>query len=202
MRIKSNWYKSGREHTPEELAGAVAFNITRIAENALKNTRKAKFEVAIGPQYFSFLAEFLVFLILVADRLAYRQFASDARVTFTSTLANHVAATYAENMSRLMGGELSVCKQQFIDTLNLRAGEYAEFNYTESGPEYAFLRYLAFCMGQIMDEKDSAWIIDQIISIEAPNAIDMLEGNFKNLLDTKPAKARPARQRLTPAKGA
>ena len=200
MRIKSNWYKAGREHTPGELAGAVAFNITRIADNALKNTRKAKFEVAIGLQYFAFLREFLVFLILVADRLAYRQFASDARVEFTSALANHVGATYAENESRLMGGEPGACKQQFIDALNMRAGEYAEFDYTESGPEYAFMRYLAFCMNQIMDEKDSGWIIDQIISIEAPNAIDMLEGNFKGLIAEKPEKTRPARKRLTPAK--
>jgi hypothetical protein len=198
MRIKSNWYKASREHTPGELAGAVAFNISRIADNALKNTRNAKFEVAIGPQYFAFLREFLVFLILVADRLAYRQFSSGDRVAFTGALANHVGATYAENISRLMGGELGACKQQFIDALNARAGEYAEFDYTESGPEYAFMRYLAYCMSQVMDEKDSGWIIDQIISIEAPNAIDMLEGNFKGLLDTKPAKARPARKRLTP----
>jgi hypothetical protein len=202
MRIKSNWFKSGREHTPEELAGAVAFNVSRIAENALKNTRRAKFEVAIGPQYFAFLAEFLVFLIQVADRLAYRQFPAEDRATFTSSLANHVAATYAENQSRLMGGELKSCKQQFIDALNGRAGEYAEFGYTENGPEFAFSRYLAFCMGQIMDEKDSGWIIDQIISIEAPNAVEMLEGNFRNLLDSKPQKVRPARRRLTPVQRA
>jgi hypothetical protein len=200
MRIKSNWFQSGREHTPEELAGAVAFNVSRIAENALKNTRKAKFEVAIGPQYFAFLSEFLIFAILVADRLAYRQFSADARVAFTGALANHVADTYAENKSRLMGGELKQCKNQFIDELNARAGEYAEFGYTESGPEFAFTRYLAFCMGQIMDEKDSDWIIDQIMSIEAPNAVDMLEANFRKLLDTSPPKERPVRRRLTPAR--
>ncbi len=202
MRIKSNWFKSGREHSPEELAGAVAFNISRIGENALKNTRKAKFEVAVGPQYFAFLSEFLIFSILVADRLAYRQFPLEDREKFTGGLANHVADTYAENKSRLMGGELTQCKQEFIDTLNERAGEYAEFKYTETGPEFAFTRYLAFCMGQIMDEKDSAWIIDQIMSIEAPNAIDMLEGNFSKLLDTTPPKERPIRKRLTPVRGA
>ncbi len=198
MRIKSNWYQSGREHTPQELAGAVAFNISRIAENALKNTRKADFEIAIGRQYFDFLREFLVFLILIADRLAYRQFSHEDRVLFTGALANHVAATYAENESRLMGLELASCKQQFIDALNARAGEYAEFDYTESGPEYAFMRYLAYCMSHIMDEKDSGWIIDQIISIEAPNAIDMLEKNFSGLIDSKPAKVRPARKSPAP----
>ncbi len=202
MRIKSKWFKADREHTPAELAGAVAFNISRIAENALKNTRKAKFDIEIGPQYFDFLREFLVFLILVADRLAYRQFSPDDRATFTSALANHVGATYAENQSRLMEREFGECKQKFIDALNERAGEYAEFDYTEKGPEYAFLRYLAYCMDQIMLEKDSGWIIDQIISIEAPEAIDMLEGNFKDLLHAKPTKARPARKRFTTPKQA
>ena len=55
MRIKSHWFKSEQEKTPQEIAGALAFTIWRIADNALKNTRKANFEIAIGPQYFSFL---------------------------------------------------------------------------------------------------------------------------------------------------
>jgi hypothetical protein len=199
MRIKSNWYQSGRSHTPAELAGAIAFNISRIAGNALNNTRKAKFEVAIGAQYFSFLAEFLIFSILVADRLAYRQFSGDDRTIFTNVLSNHVADTYAENKSRLMNQLLADSKLQFIEALNLRSGEYAEFGYDEKGPDFAFIRYLAFCMGQIMNEKDSDWIIDQIMSIEATNAVDMLEKNFKNLLVNKPSKPRPQRLRLTPA---
>ena len=66
MRIKSQWFKSDREKTPQEIGGAMAFTIWRIADNALKNTRRANFEIAIGPQYFSFLTEFLVFLIQVA----------------------------------------------------------------------------------------------------------------------------------------
>lgn len=200
MRIKSNWFISEREHSPTEQAGAVAFNISRIAENALKNTRQAKFEIAIGPQYFDFLGEFLVFMIQVADRLAYRHFSPEDRFAFTSKLANHVANTYAENKSRLMEGDLPQCKQQFIDAINQRAGEYAEFRYDENGPEFAFTRYLAFCMGQIMDEKDSGWIIDQIMGIEAPEAIEMLEKNFRDLHNSKPRKARPPRQRLTPTR--
>jgi hypothetical protein len=188
MRIKSRWFKGERAHTPAELAGAVAFNVSRIAENALKNTRRAKFEVAVGPQYFAFLAEFLIFLIQAADRIAYRQLSPDDRFAFTSHLANHVADTYAENHSRLLGGDLIACKQLFIDRINQRAGEYAEFGYDENGPEFAFTRYLAFCMGEIMDEKDSGWIIDQIMGIEAPEAIEMLEKNYRQLTEDRPAR--------------
>src|SRR4030067_731362 len=107
MRIKSHWFQSEREKTPQEIAGAMAFTIWRIAHKALKNTRKANFEIAIGPQYFSFLSEFLVFLIQVADRIAYRQHPAEARFAFTSALANRVAETLAENKSRLMGDSIA-----------------------------------------------------------------------------------------------
>src|SRR4030067_1924400 len=110
MRIKSHWFKSEREKTPQEIAGALAFTIWRIADNALKNPRKANFEIAIGPQYFSFLTEFLIFLVQVADRIAFRRLSPEARFDFTSTLANRVAENYAENHRRLMGGSQHECK--------------------------------------------------------------------------------------------
>src|SRR4030067_1184706 len=192
MRIKSHWFKSEREKTPQEIAGALAFTIWRIADNALKNTRKANFEIAIGPQYFSFLSEFLVFLIQVADRIAYRQLPAEARFAFTSALANRVAETLAENQSRLMGDSTSEHKRHFIDKLNQRAGEYADFNYGSDGPEFAFTRYLAYCMREVMDEKDVEWVIDQIMSIAAPEAVDMVEKTMRNLYETEPKQSRRA----------
>jgi len=190
LRIKSNWFKAGREHTPEELAGALSFVIYRIADNALKKTRKADFEIVVGPQYFAFLTEFLLFLIQVADRIAYRRLPEQGRYAFTSTLANRVAATHAENESRLLGGDMVECKRRFIDLVNRRAGEYAEFGYGENGPDFAFTRYLAWCMGGVMDEKDSGWIIDRIMSIEAPEAVEMVEKTFRNLLESEPRQPR------------
>lgn len=192
MRIKSTWFKEGREHTPEELAGAIAFNVYRIADNALKHTRKADYAIEVGPQYFAFLDEFLVFLIQVADRIAYRRLSGEQRYVFTSALANHVAGTHAENESRLLNKELAACKQRFIDLLNQRAGEYAEFGYDEQGPDFSFMRYLGYCMDQVVSEKDNGWIIDQMMSIAAPEAVEFLEKAFRNLMETEP---RPARRR-------
>ena len=190
MRIKSSWFKSGREHTPAELAGALSFVIYRIADNALKNTRKAKFEIAVGPQYFAFLTEFLLFQIQVADRIAYRRLSEEERNSFTSELAHRVADTHAENESRLIGGDATECKRRFIERLNQRAGEYADFTYEGNGNDFSFMRYLAFCMEQVMDEKDSWWIIDPMMSIEAPEAVDMLEKTFRNLLESEPHQPR------------
>ncbi len=192
MRIKSQWFKSDREKTSKEIAGALAFTIWRIADNALKNTRKANFEIAIGSQYFLFLTEFLVFLIQVSDRIAYHQLTAEIRFEFTSVLANRVAETLAENQSRLMGNSIAEHKQNFIGKLNQRAGEYADFNYGIDGPEFAFTRYLAFCIREVMDEKDVEWVIDQMMSIEAPEAVDMVENTMRNLFEAEP---RPSRTR-------
>lgn len=190
MRIKSNWFKSGRKRTLPEIAGALAFVIWRIGDNALKNTRNAKFEIAIGTQYFSFLSEFLVFLIQVADRIAYRQLPAEDRLEFTSALANRVAETLAENQSRLIGNSIEKHKQHFIDKLNQRAGEYADFNYDDTGPDFAFTRYLGFCMREVMDEKDVIWVIDQMMGIEAPEAVTMVEKTLRDLFETEPRQPR------------
>ena len=190
MRIKSNWFKSGRKRTLPEIAGALAFVIWRIGDNALKNTRNAKFEIAIGTQYFSFLSEFLVFLIQVADRIAYRQLSAEDRLAFTSALANRVAETLAENQSRLVGNSFEIHKQHFIDKLNQRAGEYAEFDYGINGPEFAFTRYLGFCIREVMDEKDANWVIDQMMSVAAPEAVEMVEKTMRDLFEAEPKQPR------------
>jgi hypothetical protein len=190
MRIKSNWFKEGREHTPQEISDALSFTISRIADNALKNTRKAKFEIDVGPQYLDFLAEFLLFLVLVGDRIAYRDLSAEDRVAFTGNLANRVAETYAENRSRLLDEDIKECKQRFIDLLNQRAGEYADFGYDEKGPDYGFYRYLAYCIGNVLSEEDANWVIDPMISYEAPEAVKMVEKTLRGLNEAEPRKPR------------
>ncbi len=191
MRVRSQWFKNGRPKSPEEIAGAVAFIAWRIAQNALKNTRLARFDVAVGNQYFDFLREFLIFLIQVADRIAYRRFDWNVRVTFTSALSLRVADTLAENQAELLGGSLVDFKTRFIQRLNQCADDYAGFEYDSQSLNFAFVRYLGHAMQQqVMDGHDQQWIIDQMMSIEAPEAIATLEKAMKGLLDDSP---RPAR---------
>ena len=187
MRVKSKWFKSEREKTPQEIAGAMAFIIWRIGQNALKNTRKADFDVAVGVQYFAFLSEFLIFLVQVADRIAYGRLSGEIRFAFTTALAKLVAEILAENQNELLGGEVSEHKGNFIGQLNLRAGEYAECEYGSDGPSFSFLRYLAHCMLDIVDERDKSWVIDQMMAIEAPEAVAMVEKAMQSLLEADPA---------------
>ncbi len=189
MRVKSKWFKSEREKTPQEIAGAVAFIIWRIGQNALKNMRKADFDVAADEQYFAFSAEFLIFLVQVADRIAYSRLSEEARLTFTTTLAKRIAEILAENKSELLGGAASEHKSNFIAQLNRRADEYAAFKYGSDGPGFSFTRHLAHCMLDIVDEKDKTWVIDQMMAIEAPEAVAMVEKAMQSLLEIAPAQS-------------
>ncbi len=196
MRIKSHWFKAGQEKAPDEIGAAMAFIVYRIGLNALKNLRQAGFDIAVGEQYFEFLTEFQIFLVQVADRLAYAHFQPEDRQKFTGALANRVAETQAENHSDNLGGVAAEHKSKFIDRLNQRAGEYAEFDYAAEGGKFSFSVYLGHCVNAIVDPKDKSWVVDQITAIEGPEAAEMVEKSMAGLLDTtdtKPRTRRPSR---------
>lgn len=183
IRVKSNWFKGDRQKTPQEIAGALAFTIWRISDNTLKNVRKADFDIAIGDQYFAFLSEFVIFLVQVADRIVYARLGEQERFDFTSALVNRVAEHMAENQSEWLGGAVREYKDRFVDHLNQRAGEYADFNYTGVETSFSFILYLGQCMRDVMDEKDKTWVVDQIMAIEVPEAVAMLEKAMTGLFD-------------------
>lgn len=183
IRVKSSWHKGDRKKTPQEIAGALAFIIWRISDNTLKNVRKADFDIAIGAQYFAFLQEFLIFLVMVADRIVYTQLSEDDRFEFTSALANRVAEHMAENQTEWLGGAMREYKDKFVERLNQRAGEYAEFNYSGVETSFTFILHLGQCMRDVVDEKDKTWVVDQIMAIEVPESIALLEKAMKGLFD-------------------
>lgn len=189
IRVKSSWFKGDRKKTPQEIAGALAFTIWRISDNTLKNVRRADFDIAIGEQYFAFLSEFLIFLVQVADRIVYTQLSEQDRFDFTSALVNRVAEHQAENQSEWLDGPVREYKDRFVDRLNQRAGEYADFHYTGVDTSFTFVLYLGQCMREVMDEKDKTWVVDQIMAIEVPEAVAMLEKAMSDLFE---AESRPA----------
>ena len=186
IRVKSSWQKNDhRKKTPQEIAGALAAIIWRISDNTLKNVRRADFDIAIGPQYFAFLQEYLIFLVMVADRIAYAQLIENDRAEFTGSLANRVAEHMAENQTEWLGGSLRAYKDSFVDKLNQRAGEYADFHYTGVETSFTFILHLGQCMRDVVDEKDKTWVVDQIMAIEAPESVGMLEKAMDGLFDDK-----------------
>lgn len=198
MRVKAHWFRAESAKSPEEVASAVAFISFRVAQNMLKSMRKAQFDIDIGPQYFEFIAEALAFVIQCACRIAWPRFPEANRLPFATELAHRVADHLAENQSELLGAQTSAeIKAQFIERLNRRFAEYADFDYGPEGPDFGFLRYFASLVAERMPEKDQRWTYDQVIAIEGPEAAATVAKSLAGLLDTGPGRApRRARSNL------
>lgn len=197
MRIRNQWFRDGKPRTAEQSASVMAFIAWRLAQNAVKRMRAARFDIDPGPQYFAFLSEFLVFLIQVADRIAYERLKDAAhRADFTTALVIRIAEIMEENQLALLGTPADRdYRNRFIDLFNEESADYATMTYGEDGPDFAFLRFLGYRVSQVMIEKDQPWVIDQIMAIEAPDAAADIRRGMLGLFDSKPRPAR--RERLT-----
>jgi hypothetical protein len=193
LRVKSQWFRPGRPRTPDDVARALAFIVWRVAQNMLKSMRRADFDIDPGPQYFDFLAEAAAFAIQVAWRLVHPRYDDEGRVAFMTSLANRTAEELAENRARLLGEEEpAAIKARFIELLNRRNGEYSEFGFGPEGPDFAFLRYFATAVSELMPEKDKRWTWDQVIAIEGPEAAATVTKSIAGLFDETPRRPRRA----------
>jgi hypothetical protein len=184
VRIKSRWHRSDKPKSMTQSASVVAFIIWRVAQNALKRMRTEQYDIDAGPQYFAFLVELLIFLIQIADRIAYQRLDAAQRSAFTTALAIRVAEILDDNQGELLGSpQTGSYKESFIALLNKLASDYAEFKYTDAGPDFAFLRYLGNRVMETMAQKDRPWVIAQIMEIEAPQAVATVQKSMRNLLD-------------------
>ena len=175
------------------MAAALAFITWRVAQNMLKSMRRADFDIDPGPRYFDFLAEATVFAIQVAWRLAYPRYDDAGRAAFMTTLVNRTGDELAENRSRLLEAELpAAIKSRFVDLVNRRNAEYADFDFGPEGPDFAFLRYFATLVSELMPEKDRRWTWDQVIAIEGPEAAATVAKSVKGLFDDTPRRPRRA----------
>ena len=201
MRIKSHWFKPGAPKSTEQQASAMAFIVWRVAQNMLKRMRGADFDIDAGQPYFAFMREVLVFLIALVDRMAYARWDEPTRRAFTTALVLHCADTLAGNETDLLGprGDGAPYQDSFIDLVNEVTAHYAEFDADPASagtdepfaPDFAFLRYLGSRLEPTLPAKDRHWVLDQVMSIEAPEAVEIVRKAMQDLLSTE---ARPSRR--------
>ncbi len=200
LRIKSHWFKAGEPKSAEQNASAMAFIVWRVAQNMLKRMRGSNFDVAVGVPYFAFMREVLVFLIAVVDRTAYTKMDGPTRRDFTTALVMNCADTLAGNENDLLGPRSDGERYQdsFIDLVNELSPHYAEFGADPAAagddeafrPDFGFLRYFGSRLEPTLPDKDRRWVLDQVMAIEAPEAVDIVRSAIVDLLSTEPRKAR------------
>ncbi len=197
IRVKSHWFKPGAAKSPEQQAGAMGFTLWRVGRQALDRMRAAGFDIDAGAPYFAFLGEILVFLIIVADRLAYQRLDGADRADFTAALVRHVAGTLEGNVVDLLGetapGEVRVA-DRFIELYNDTVEQYAEFGAApgadEFSPDLAMLRCLGSRLEPTLPEKDRQWVLDQVVAVQAPDAVALVQRTMRDLHAAAPRRAR------------
>ena len=184
-RTKSRFFAKDKARDPATLASVAAFTTWRLGLQTIKRMRDADFEIEASPQYFDVLGEYLVFLIHVADRFAFARLPLAERRVFTVSMVRRLAELLAENESRLLGTDADSIRRGFIDRFNARADDYASFGFDEAnGPDFAFLRYAGHALLGVVAERDRAWVTDQVMTIEAPDAVTTLRRVMDNVVGT------------------
>jgi hypothetical protein len=178
VRVKSKW-NADREHSLHEIGSAAAFIFWRIAQQGVLNLENEGFQTDTNAQRLDVMAEFLAFLVHLADRLKAEQLDQQERQAFITSLALHLADRMQENRTDIQGK--GTYRQPLIDLLNARAADYAEFTMVDNEPGYAFKRYFGEQVRAVMGAKDNQWITDQVIDIEVPETLPPLNKALRDL---------------------
>jgi hypothetical protein len=169
--VKTRWRKKG-ERTLAERAGVIGANVWKISLEVFKHMEKEGFRFGSDRLVTDVLAEFIAFLVQLADRAVYGKLSEADRAALIGEVVRHLAATMDNNQQDLFGpGEY---RKPFIDLLNARFGEYAGFDYPGGEPGYPCLRFFAAKVSDAMASSDNKWVVEQMMDIEAPEMVRLV----------------------------
>ena len=182
IRIRSSFHARGKPRSQAALASVIAMLAWKLAIDSIKRMREAKFDIDLGRSYFDYVCEHLAFLAHVADRIAHRDLEAGQRAEFTTALARRLSEVVEDNADMLLSAQPpGFCKAHFLDLFNRAGADYAEFAYTASGPDFGFRRCFASRVREGVADKDKAWVYDQVMEIEAPEAVKAVEKTLAGL---------------------
>lgn len=179
--LKTRWRKKGAR-TLADRAGVIGANVWKIALEIFKHMEKEGFRFGSDRLVTDVLAEFIAFLVQLADRAVYGKLSEADRAVLIGEVAGHLAATMENNQLDLLGpGEY---RKPFIDLLNARFGEYAGFECPGGEPGYPCLRFFATKVSDAMASSDNKWVVEQMMEIEAPEMVRVIRKLVDQAMDT------------------
>ncbi|MDH5784395.1 MAG: hypothetical protein OEZ16_02165 [Chromatiales bacterium] len=179
-RIRTQFHNKQKPKSVETIAGAMGMNLWKLASGAANKLYNDGFNFKDNAQLIDAIGEFGIFLLQLADRIAYDELPQDERMRFTQTLAGHLINTMIENQIEELGeGDYQA---PFVEKLNERLDGYAEFNLVDGAPSYPMLRYFANNIDAVMGGADNKWVIETIIEVEAPALVKPLKEGMAKLL--------------------
>jgi len=182
IRIKSQWHDEDTNRSPKEIGMAIAFIAWKLALDKAITLHGKNFVYDNDRQRLAVIAEYLAFEVQIVDRVIHGQLDKDTRLELITALVMKLADHYQDNSNELLGpGDHA---NDFIKLFNERSADYAEFNFTDEGPSYPFLRHLGFSIQQVMgSEQENRWVIDQVMDLDGPEVYKQISRAVRNLLD-------------------
>ncbi len=185
IRIKDKWHQSRRNRPTskslQDSAGALAFIGWRVALDKAQTLNSEGFRYDSDVERVGVISEFVAFEIQVADRLAYEFLDDDDRTAFINALGQRFADHMQGNLSDLDGPRNY--RDAFVALLNERLSDYATLSFEDGEPGFDFLRYLgAKVLGVMGEDQTNRWVLDQVVSVEAPEVAEKIRKSVFNLL--------------------
>jgi hypothetical protein len=169
--VKTRWRNQGAR-TLAERAGVIGANLWKLSMEIFKHMEKEGFRFGSDRLVTGVLTEFIAFVVQLVDRAVYGKLSEADRATLIIEVVGHLAATMENNQRDLLGpGEY---RKPFIDLLDERFGEYAEFECPAGEPGYPCLRFFAAKVSDAMASGDNKWVVEQMMDIEAPEMVRLV----------------------------
>jgi hypothetical protein len=186
--VKTRWRKKGAR-TLAERAGVIGTNVWKISSEVFKHMEKEGFRFGSDRLVTDVLAEFMAFMVQLADRAVYAKLSEADRAVLIGEVVGHLASTMENNQRDLLGpGEY---RKPFIDLLNARFGEYAAFEYAGAEPGYPCLRFFATKVSDAMASGDNKWVVEQMMDIEAPEMVRLVAKLIEQTVEAGTPSQRP-----------
>lgn len=180
MRMKSKWYKKDKTRSLEETASALGFICWQIAVERVKNMERWQYYVDLPDRTLNIIAEFLIFMAHITDRVTFDQFDQAERAIFLNALVKRLAEILQDNWQDV--GDSSRSSETFITLVNQRFSDYSGFTFNSGEPSFDALRYLAKHIVDCVGDDHKKGVMEQIMEVEGLECWYFLQKGLKNLM--------------------
>lgn len=182
IRVKTVWFKKAEgPRDSDQTASVIAAVIWKIADRTVTNLSKADYDIITPQRGFTIIAEMIAFLIHLSDRLIFGRTDDPRRSDLIQSMGNRLAEIMEKNIHDVVGDDGFDYQTNFLDMLNRRSENYSDFDFPADQPNFQVRRYLATHIRDIMEERDKSWVMDQIMEIEVPLALETLKKTIDGL---------------------
>jgi hypothetical protein len=179
LRVKTVWFRNAGGRSAADVATVLASTIWRLADTTVTNLSKADCDIVTPERGIRILGEVATFLLHMSDRSVYGRIPDEERAQLIQSAGKRLAEMVVNNLREMGVNDGFDYRANFIDMLNRRGEDYATFACLPDQPGFPILRYLGLAVRELMLESDQPWVIDQIMELQAPEAL----GTLKKTID-------------------